>query len=356
MRRTVLFGPFIGEFGWELIAWQGWVRVACAERYAGWRTIACSYPGRAPLYPTVDEFWPLPNSFLALRAQPNQYVTAGWRGGYPGYAQPSTTMWKEFTPEGVTIVYEHSSVHKPLTTPDIEPQACLMLAELVSRLPPDTVVHAPWRHNKLDDGLEFGLLPESPSAPPDRRLQLEMIKIEDQLMEPLRASATGKLALDEIVPAARKMVSVFPRYRPFDPDRNWPAENYRALIARLQDDFPNAVFAIIGAPGETAFDDGVPDGCVDLIHVDDDLRLDLQLAALDRSNFSFGGASGATILALYARCPLAKWTSEEAITRDEGDNIFHTPQTLHPNVQPNVDEARSFILQFANRLDWSSCR
>jgi hypothetical protein len=45
---TELFaGPWLGEFGWELMQWQAVVRAA-SRRYD--RTIVCSFPGRAALY------------------------------------------------------------------------------------------------------------------------------------------------------------------------------------------------------------------------------------------------------------------------------------------------------------------
>ena len=81
---TVFFGPFIGEFGWELTWWHGWVRKVCMREFKDYRKIAASFPGRQPFYPCVDEFWELPQHFVNLRSSGHGYYTDAWRGGYPG--------------------------------------------------------------------------------------------------------------------------------------------------------------------------------------------------------------------------------------------------------------------------------
>ena len=47
MAKTLFAGPYLGEFGWELMCWQAHVRAA-ARAYE--RTIVCSFPGRGALY------------------------------------------------------------------------------------------------------------------------------------------------------------------------------------------------------------------------------------------------------------------------------------------------------------------
>ena len=56
----MFFGSFIGEFGWELEHWQGWVRAVCQEFFINHRVIVSSRQEYATLYPYADEFWPLP--------------------------------------------------------------------------------------------------------------------------------------------------------------------------------------------------------------------------------------------------------------------------------------------------------
>lgn len=59
-QNVLLAGPWIGEFGWELFCWQGYLR---ARRHAFERVIVASRPEMAPLYADFcDEFIPfIPN-------------------------------------------------------------------------------------------------------------------------------------------------------------------------------------------------------------------------------------------------------------------------------------------------------
>jgi hypothetical protein len=53
---TLFAGPWVGEFGWELMNWQGWIR-ALAPRYE--RVVVCSRASSEALYRDVaDQFLP----------------------------------------------------------------------------------------------------------------------------------------------------------------------------------------------------------------------------------------------------------------------------------------------------------
>lgn len=53
--KVAFFGPWIGEFGWEVATWQAWCRKQ-AEKYD--RVYVCSFPGMGPLYADFAEFIP----------------------------------------------------------------------------------------------------------------------------------------------------------------------------------------------------------------------------------------------------------------------------------------------------------
>jgi hypothetical protein len=60
--NTIFFGPWTGEFGYELSYWIGECR-AIRDQYPKYKAVASSYYGRARLYDFVDEFLPhAPNS------------------------------------------------------------------------------------------------------------------------------------------------------------------------------------------------------------------------------------------------------------------------------------------------------
>lgn len=60
---VVLFGPWIGEFGWELMAWQAWCREQ-SKRFE--KTYVCSFPDMEPLYQDFAEFIPHTHQGRAL--------------------------------------------------------------------------------------------------------------------------------------------------------------------------------------------------------------------------------------------------------------------------------------------------
>jgi hypothetical protein len=54
-KGVVLFGPWIGEFGWELMAWQAWCRKE-AKKFD--KAYVCSFPDMGLLYEDFAEFIP----------------------------------------------------------------------------------------------------------------------------------------------------------------------------------------------------------------------------------------------------------------------------------------------------------
>ena len=57
--RTVIFGPFIGEFGWELCYWHGWIR-KFSKQFNNSKIVVSSFKRSYPLYQDfVDEFVPI---------------------------------------------------------------------------------------------------------------------------------------------------------------------------------------------------------------------------------------------------------------------------------------------------------
>lgn len=60
--NKVVFGPWTGEFGWELAYWQGYVRKMCYNEYNNAYKVAISYDGHQILYDSIDRFVSLPTS------------------------------------------------------------------------------------------------------------------------------------------------------------------------------------------------------------------------------------------------------------------------------------------------------
>ncbi len=68
-----LLGPWLGEFGFELIYWQGFVRRYCLT-HPGEYVIVCGHYGNGRLYELADEYW---NTKTSDPLEPNMYLP-GW--------------------------------------------------------------------------------------------------------------------------------------------------------------------------------------------------------------------------------------------------------------------------------------
>ena len=81
--KTVFFGPFIGEFGWEVLYWSAWINRLIDEKYKNCHIIVASQGGRELFYPKANEFWPLPDWFCDVQYVQTGYISDGWENGLP---------------------------------------------------------------------------------------------------------------------------------------------------------------------------------------------------------------------------------------------------------------------------------
>ena len=52
--KTVFFGPFVGEFGWEMLYWHAWVNKVSNGKFKNYKKIVASFSGRESFYPNAD--------------------------------------------------------------------------------------------------------------------------------------------------------------------------------------------------------------------------------------------------------------------------------------------------------------
>ncbi|MBI3318082.1 MAG: hypothetical protein HYZ90_02915 [Candidatus Omnitrophica bacterium] len=346
--RTVFFGPFIGEFGWELSFWHGWVRKMCRTEFQGDRKIASSYAGRRPFYPSVDEFWPIPDSFRREVASAHGYIADGWIGGYPGRRTWRYTL-RSFVgdlrrgrrPEKVLT-------EEPLPLPPLAPKAEALLGQMKRRLPPETIFFTPWKWNRWEpDRLEFGVewLPSDGEG--GARLRERGIDLQDQWFEPLEPTEEGRREFSSRFDEKGRLIALFPRHRNLRrPEKNWPREKYLELIQRLQTAWPEMTVGLFGEPGGAYFSEGVPEGSLDLINVPASLRMDIQIAALKQARMALGGISGAMLVALAAGTPSLIWGYAAEGARYHRENVLGTPLIYHADSNASVEA----VLELARSL------
>src|SRR3972149_6875834 len=70
-KGVALFGPWIGEFGWELMTWQAWCRKE-SKKYD--KAYVCSFPDMKPLYEDFAHFIPHNQKGRALDWQKKENV------------------------------------------------------------------------------------------------------------------------------------------------------------------------------------------------------------------------------------------------------------------------------------------
>ncbi|MBT5940202.1 MAG: hypothetical protein HOG95_09740 [Rhodospirillaceae bacterium] len=344
----VFFGPFIGEFGWELMCWQGWVRRVCEKYYSDRKVIVSSQKEHSALYPYADEFWPLPSWFTDLDRAANQYSTFGWRNGWPGNVQWHPEMTKIFVDGTIETEYVYEQVHTPLNLPDMQPVAETMLNEFKARLPGNAVFMVPWKLTTCPiSGHEFGI--RTLENPLVNGVDFEVIEIpiEFQNLQRLSPTPKGNELLNQHAGSRgeKKFIAVHPRYCESEPTKNWDETIYVEIILRLQKLFPSHHVFVFGSLEGTCLNT-IPDGCIDLINIDEQDRLEVQIAALNNSWLTIGAASGGLQLAYMTGCAV--------ITGDVGFNgrreceFLNVPMFNTTDGESDVEEIIELATQFAS--------
>lgn len=331
--KTVFFGPFIGEFGWELLYWQGWVRKVCLGEYKDYKKIAASCPGREPFYPYVDEFWPHPDEFLSFKNSQRGYHADYWKNGFPkgSYA---VRHWKY----GIFPSYKYEVLGAQL--PDFEPVVVSLLEKYKAMLPKNAIYYSPFQWNCYEkDNLEFGVkYTGNPQSNED--FFTKRIDFKYQLLEPIQPSKKGIDIFKKKFGGGNKLIAIFPRNRTLRrSDKNWPKENYNKLIQALLEQYGHKYnIGIFGAPGGAFYADGVPEGTLDFINLPDSARMDVQVAALQNAVFAIGGMSGAILFSLACGCPTITWGHVAEMNRYHRENFTNTDFIYYPKMYASVNE------------------
>lgn len=330
--KAVVFGPFIGEFGWELLFWQGWVRRMCLNDFSEYWKIAISYPGRSVFYEGVDEFREIPRDLIAGISSPRNYICDYWFKGSPSpdriYEWKIKSLLEQIfkwqKPHKIEIA---SAEHGDLSVRDFLVEYTQRLRVELQRFDEVTIL-SPWEliKNKnsffgfdFNSGLDLGS-PER--AIPISFSEQTMIKIGNRVQEHIRFER----------PSLKK-IAIFPRRRNIRrPDKNWSRENYLELIKLFKEE--SYEVAILGDNKGAYFVGEVLDGVVDLVNIPDSNRLEEQLAYLEFSTLAVGAMSGATLFALATGTPTLIFGYQEEKERYERENFLKTPMIYHQDMNP----------------------
>jgi hypothetical protein len=327
-KPRVLFGPFVGELGWEQSFFSGYVRRFAQVTQGAVDIHVASYPGRNVFYGEGVTFHPHPEWFAGLPISQNGYVADRWCGDWPPASNPD-----QFTRD-VGILHDR------------------LLNEHAAAIGRVERVIAPARLFRcvLDPAKVWGTYfsPLRPWSPSPLTIRVEHTH---QAWDYLRPSAQAEAALERLHPSvfgdpSIERIAVLPRLRlGRRPDKNWPQSQYRELIARLQMLRPNARIILIGAPGGAYFaGEPVPEGTVDLINLADErLRLDLHVAALCRCRLAVGGLSGAMLMVLACGVPVLEWGYAHHEPETRRQNFLKTPLLYVAENMPSVADVFALL-------------
>lgn len=355
IKPKVIFGPFIGEFGWELMHWMNWVNNACETRYKEYDKIVISYPGRSVLYPSADQFIEVPQKFIEMKLSSRNYILDGWSKGYPGISDGKYVFDIRF------FFYQLSRMRKPHRILKEVPIGFLSTKKFVEKMFKEVLADnnidisnvlwiCPWKLNYFendilgydDSGLARFLSLES---------NIKRFPNNDLSWNRLTSDPESKLLLNDYINSSSKLVCIFPRKREIRrPDKNWPLDKYTELILKIQREFPEYTICICGEPGGAYFSNKTPPGCVDLININPSQRLGMQIAALERSLFAVGSLSGAMFVPLLTMTPTIVFGLESERKRFDSENYLNTIMDYLPLTDPSVDEVFIAIKDMVAKL------
>ena len=330
--KTVLFGPFVGEFGWEMLFWHAWVNKVSQEEYSDYKKIVASFPGRESFYPYADEYWAHPEDYLSHFKSCNGYITDFWKNGFP---RGNASEIKYFL--GIFPYENWNFFDKSENQVDVMDCAESLLDLYKKSLPEETVIYAPFKLN-THKGIKFGV--EGSINPlTDNDIIQTPIPFSNQAFHKLYAVGDANEYVKQILKNDQKIIALYPRHRiNRRPDKNWSKANYLKLIERFQAEFPHFKIGIFGSPGDAYFVDDIPDGCIDFINLPDDQRMNIQTAALQYSVLALGSLSGAIIVARGAGVPTLGWGMLRDHNRFHQENAIDTETIYHPEVNPSVEK------------------
>jgi hypothetical protein len=338
-KKVVFFGPFIGEFGWELLYWHGWVRQFCIDNPNVY-CIACSMPGRKPFYPLVDEFWEIPDWFVDLQHSSKSYLCDYW--------STSDTAVKKLSSTNKYFIFEKEDVCADQRINKIfyESEFKKLKEMYLEKLPVDATVYDPTTLNKYNQ-VEFGTQRIEHNGEYDYRFKA--IPFEKQSFDYLKPSEKAESYLQRLGVINDNIIAILPRKRDVRrPDKNWKKEYYLEIIKKIKSKYTEYIIVIIGDSNGAYFADEKIEGVIDLINIPLNLRMDVQVAALKRSKLALGSMSGAILVALACGAPSLTWGHDNSryLYYYENKMLMNSPLIYYPN----IDVEPAIILKVIDKM------
>ena len=351
--RTVIFGPFIGEFGWELCYWHGWIR-KFSKQFNNSKIVVSSFKRSYPLYQDfVDEFVPISDEL-----NDKKYSLSGY---FPDFGilnnEQVLDFLKIYNQEINKLKKMFRNDNEELIHIPIYPQRnrkhlshLLFLFKKILKLDRESAIEKqnPFKGLLIKNYISFLSSCHKDSwdvqTPPNNFQYVSSLKSSkeaDQLSEKLIKQITHK-----------EFVTIFPRKRDLRrPDKNWSEQNWIEFIKMIIDDLKLGVF-ICGTPEGTFLHNFTYNNLVNTIFEKPSILLDLQISLLNKSNYSIHGRSGSCYLSMQAGNKTFMAGPESDRYRIcEYDNInnaeifYFTDYGVNPSPKQKFDAFKNYYLK-----------
>ena len=290
----ILAGPFIGEFGWELSYWHGWLRYIKKE-YPVSKLIVSSYPGREQLYEFADQFIPHNEDFIKKNYSQRAF--------FLDYDENNISIIKE----DIKSLYDN--IKKEIFYKNYIHISCfpqkIKTTNLIYRI-----------KNKLnflfkekDPILKFnrfaGKFIKEPfhlNFPYDEKIYYPQYpSLSQQYFKKLKQSEKTKIDTNMIIKKYNKknIFTLFPRKRDIRrTDKNWGEEKWKIFINLLISKY-DPLIIICGTKNGSYFSEIENNQNIfNSIKYFSNNNLDMQISFIESSNVSIHGLSGSAILSL----------------------------------------------------------
>lgn len=277
--RTVFFGPFLGELGWECSRWRGFIQHWWEEQYPKANVIVASFPGRESLYRSLNaKFIPLPQWFLDKKYDVDSYESVDIT---PADYGKLLRYFKQFYNVGET------------------------------------------REIRTPRGCNY-ILPA----------------LRNQKIIRLNASDSARELSDRVLKGNEEFILVSARGRSRGAARNWPERSWKKLITNIRSAYPNLAVVIVGNPSGSSLNGFEGEKIINLMDkVPGEIAIDVTIAFLERATTYITSQSGSTHLGLQTGCPSIVLGHEEKRHAVE-ENYLKTPcmflETPNYNADPDI--------------------
>jgi len=288
MSKTVVFGPWIGELGWELNSWQGWVHHVMRKDYKDHQKIICSFPGRESLYAGClqdCEYHSHPDWFCKLKYSPRAYATDYW--------------WKD-SPKFQKGKYNG---------PTMKPMAERLVSEISQEIGvPESNFVLPWKQMKYKKAIIGGVYNTDKRYPVFSPQRIPKSSQDILPLTPITEASEllCKIQISQGIDPESNLILMFPRNRHRGAFKNWPSAYYTSLSEDVSEKHPGYVWTVVGHPDQSLFGDKTPPGWLNLVNLgeSESQRLNVHIAALSKSILGVGPASGIIHIATWCKVPV----------------------------------------------------